>query len=144
MTIIPPRPQIAKRRSGRIALSSAVGVAGQDSQNCPFTMPARATNLNRYGAAIHLPRQLPVGSTVIVRNARGTEISARVTAQLAVAQGLTSYGIEFLQQDDTASSFWGITFPTLEGRTAGAQAADQIAIAKRKRGITISPHGQLS
>jgi hypothetical protein len=95
-------------------------------------MPAKATNLNRHGAAIQLPRQLLVGSTVMVRNARGTQVSARVVAQLAVSEGLSIYGIEFLQQDDTTNSFWGITFPALEGRTSGAQAADQIGIARRR------------
>ena len=138
-----PRTQISKRRSSRIALTTSIGLSGQDSQNCPFSMPAKATNLNRYGAAIHLPRQLLVGSTVMVRNARGTQVSARVVAQLAASQGLSIYGIEFLQQDDTANSFWGITFPALEGRTAGAQAADQIGVARRKRGM-LSLQSQLS
>jgi hypothetical protein len=145
MATIPatPRPQIAKRRSTRIALNTSIGLSGHDRQECPFTMPAKATNLNRHGAAIQLPRQLLVGSTVMVRNARGTQVSARVVAQLAVSQGLSIYGIEFLQQDDTTNSFWGITFPALEGRTSGAQAADQIGIARRRRGMQ-SLQSQLS
>jgi PilZ domain len=143
MSLTTNRLQISKRRSSRIALNTSVGLSGQDIQKCPFTMPAKATNLNRHGAAIQLPRQLLVGSTVMVRNARGTQVSARVVAQLAVSQGLSIYGIEFLQQDDTTNSFWGITFPALEGRTSGAQAADQIGIAGRRRGM-LSLRSQLS
>ncbi len=76
-------------------------------------MPARATNLNRYGAAIQLNRELSVGSTVIVRNNRGTQVSARVVAQVSAVEGAgRSYGIEFLEQDDRLKNFWGITFPT--------------------------------
>src|ERR1051326_771212 len=99
-TITTNRAQIAKRRSNRMPLNTPIGVSGQDIQNCPFTMPAKATDLNRFGAAIHLPRQLLVGSTVILRNARGTQLSARVVAQLAASQGLSVYGIEFVEQDD--------------------------------------------
>lgn len=135
-TITTNRAQIAKRRSSRIALNTSVGLSGLDTQKNPFTMPAKATNLNRYGAAVHLPRQLSVGSTVMVRNARGTQISARVVAQLAVSQGLSAYGIEFVERDDTTNSFWGITFPMLAGQAAGTQAADQRGIARRKRGIS--------
>ena len=51
-----------------MALSAPVGLSGEDNQKCPFTMAAKATNLNRYGAAIHVARQLLVGSTVTVRN----------------------------------------------------------------------------
>lgn len=133
-TITTNRAQIAKRRSTRIALNTSVGLSGLDTQRNPFTMPAKATNLNRYGAAVHLPRQLLVGSTVTVRNARGTQISARVVAQLAVSQGLSAYGIEFVERDDTTNSFWGITFPTLAGQ-AGTQAAEQRGLARRKRGM---------
>jgi hypothetical protein len=133
MSITTNRPQIAKRRNSRIALNTSIGLSGQDSQKCPFTMPAKATNLNRYGGAIHLPRQLLVGSTVMVRNARGTQVSARVVAQLAASQGISIYGIEFVERDDAANSFWGISFPALEGRTTGAQAAEQVGIARRRR-----------
>jgi len=75
-------------------------------------MPAKATNLNRHGAAVQLNRELLVGSTVVVRNQRGTLISARVVAQLAGLQGVPTYAIEFLEQDDNAKNFWGITFPS--------------------------------
>jgi PilZ domain-containing protein len=106
------RNQIAKRRSSRMALSAAIGLSGEDRQKCSFTMPARATNLNRNGAAIQLRRELVVGSVVLVRNKRGIQVSARVVAQLAALQGVPTYGIEFVEQDDSAKNFWGITFPS--------------------------------
>ena len=136
-TILTNRAQIAKRRSSRIALNTSVGLSGLDTQKNPFTMPAKATNLNRYGAAIHLPRQLSVGSTVMVRNPRGTQISARVVAQLAASQGLSSYGIEFVERDDSTNSFWGITFPALGGQGNSIQAAEHRGIARRKRGMPV-------
>jgi hypothetical protein len=107
------RNQIAKRRSTRMTLHAAVGLSGHDRQKRPFTMPARATNLNRYGAAIQLYRELSVGSTVVVRNKYEAQVSARVVAQVsAVEGGARTYGIEFVEQDDRAKNFWGITFPT--------------------------------
>lgn len=75
-------------------------------------MPARATSLNRHGAAVQLNRELLVGSVVVVRNKRGTQVSARVVAQVSALQGVHIYGIEFVEQDDKASDFWGITFPS--------------------------------
>ena len=114
-----------------MALNTPIGLSGQDIQQCPFTMPAKADDLNTFGAAIHLPRQLLLGSRVIVRNARGTQVTARLVAQLAASQGLSVYGIEFVKQDDTASSFWGITFPPFESRAAGAQVAEQAGFARR-------------
>ncbi len=75
-------------------------------------MPARATNLNRHGAAVQLNRELLVGSVVVVRNKRGTQISGRVVAQVSALQGLRTYGIEFVEQGDRASNFWGIVFPS--------------------------------
>jgi hypothetical protein len=74
-------------------------------------MPARATNLNRYGAAIQLNRELLVGSIVVVRSSRGTQISARVVVQVSAVQGIHTYGIEFLE-DDAVKDFWGINFPS--------------------------------
>lgn len=94
-----------------MALNAPIRVAGQDREKCTFTMPARATNLNRHGAAIQLNRELVVGSTVAVRNARGTEASARVVAQVSAVQGVHTYGVEFLQ-DDAVKDFWGISFPS--------------------------------
>jgi len=119
-----------------MALSAPVGLSGEDNQKCPFTMPAKATNLNRCGAAIHLARQLSVGSTVTVRNTRGTQLSARVVAQLAVSRGVSSYGIEFVESADVANGFWGITFPPLENRGAAAQIADQAGMARRRHNIS--------
>lgn len=124
------RASIAKRRSSRIALNATVGLSGQDRHKCPFTMPATATNLNRHGAAVQLPRELLVGSTITVRNPRGTQISARVVSQLSASQGLSAYAIEFTEFDDAAHSFWGIAFPPLANRAA---IAEQAAAARRRR-----------
>ena len=88
------RSQLGKRRSSRMALN------------------ARATNLNRHGAAVALHRELQVGSTIIVQNKRGTQIAARVVAQLAALQGVPTYAIEFLDKEEKGKTFWGITFPT--------------------------------
>jgi len=95
-----------------MALNAPVGLSGEDRSKCSFTMPARATKLNRYGAAIQLNRELLVGSTVVVRNQRGTQVSARVVTQLAALQGVPTYAIEFVEQDDKTENFWGITFPS--------------------------------
>ena len=119
-----------------MALSAPVGLSGEDNQKCPFTMPAKATNLNRYGAAVHAARQLLVGTTVTVRNARGTQLSARVVAQLATSQGGSVYGIEFTEPADVSNGFWGISFPPLENRGATA-IADQSSIARRRHGIVL-------
>jgi hypothetical protein len=74
-------------------------------------MPARATNLNKHGAVVKLSRDLVVGSVVLVRNKRGTQVSARIVAQLTATKGASTYGIEFVEQDERADNFWGITFP---------------------------------
>jgi hypothetical protein len=106
------RIQIAKRRSTRMALSASVGLSGEDRQKSSFTMSAKATNLNRHGAAVQLSRDLPVGSVVTIKNQRGTKISARIVAQLTAIQGVSTYGVEFVNQDENANNFWGITFPS--------------------------------
>jgi hypothetical protein len=95
-----------------MALSAPVGLSGEDRRKCSFTVPASATNLNRHGAAVQLNRQLLVGSVVLVRNKRGIQVSARVIAQLAPVRGIPIYAIEFVELDDQASNFWGITFPS--------------------------------
>lgn len=137
MSTLPNSPgKATKRRSIRMALNTPVGLSGYDRQQCAFTMPATATNLNRHGAAIHLPRELNVGSTVIVRNARGTQVSARVVAQLATSRTVSVYAIEFVQQNDAANSFWGITFPPLTSR---ATLAEQSAVARRRRSTSPLP-----
>ena len=94
-----------------MALHSPVGLSGQDRQKSSFTMKARATNLNRHGAAVQLQRELVVGSVVVLRNNRGTEVSARIVAQVAAREGVPTYAIEFVEQNDAAESFWGIAFP---------------------------------
>jgi len=94
-----------------MALQASIGLSGEDRQKCSFTMPARATKLNRHGAAVQLGRELLVGSIVSVNNKQGTQISARVVAQLAAAEGVSTYAIEFVEQDDRAQTFWGIVFP---------------------------------
>jgi hypothetical protein len=119
-----------------MALSAPVGLSGEDNQKRPFTAPAKATNLNRYGAAIHVAQQLLVGSTLTVRNTRGTQISARVVAQLATSQEVSAYGIEFTETGDASNGFWGISFPTLENRGATA-IADQAGIARRRHNVAL-------
>jgi hypothetical protein len=105
------RSLMAKRRSNRMALHASVGLSGEDRQKCSFTMPAKATKLNKHGAAVELGRELVVGTVVTVKNKSGTELSARIVAQLAGLQGISTYAIEFVEQDEKAETFWGITFP---------------------------------
>jgi hypothetical protein len=101
-----------QRRSKRMGLSTSVGLSGEDRQKCSFTMPARATNLNKHGAALHITRDLAVGSVVQVRNKNGGQASARIVAILAASNGSSTYAIEFVEQDGGAMNFWGISFPT--------------------------------
>ena len=103
--------QAGKRRTSRLLLSASVVLSGEDRLKCHFTMPARATNLNKHGAAVQLSRELLVGTVINLRNKRGTEVSARVVSQLSATQRTSSYGIELVEQDDRASGFWGISFP---------------------------------
>ncbi len=111
-TVSTSRNQTSKRRSSRMALNASIGLSGEDRQKCPFSTSARATNLNRHGAAVQVDRELLVGSTVVVRNQRGTMVSARVVAQLSALRGVPNYAIEFAVQDDKTNTFWGITFPS--------------------------------
>jgi hypothetical protein len=140
------RSQIAKRRSSRMALNAPVGLSGEDRQKCAFTMPAKATNLNQHGAAVQLNRELLVGSTVVVRNKSGTEVSARVVAQLAGLQGVPTYAIEFAEHDDDdrVKTFWGISFPSGESRGANAQTAEQSGIMRRRRALHLCKPDQNS
>jgi hypothetical protein len=105
------RSSALKRRSARIALHAPVALSGEDRSQCSFTIGAKATGLNKHGAAIQVTRELLVGTTVLLRNKRGTQISARVVSQINAAEGLLRYGIEFVEQDTRAAGFWGITFP---------------------------------
>jgi len=106
------RLQASKRRSTRMALSAPVGMSGEDRLKVSFTMPAKATNLNRHGAAVQLCRDLPVGTVVTLKNQRGTEVSARIVSVISAVQGTSTYGIEFVDQSNDSRQFWGISFPT--------------------------------
>jgi hypothetical protein len=133
MPLATPRAGILKRRSSRIAVNTSIALSGHDRHKCAFTMPATATNLNRHGASIYLPRDLSVGSTITVRNARGAQVAARVVSQLTVSQGISAYAIEFVEQNDAVNNFWGITFPPIVGRAA---FTEQSGMARRKRSVS--------
>jgi hypothetical protein len=75
-------------------------------------MPAKASNLNKYGAAVQISRDLVVGSVILVQNKRGLQVPARVVAQLRASHRVSTYGIEFVERDDKAGNFWGISFPS--------------------------------
>lgn len=107
------RSPISKRRSNRMGLNAAVGLSGEDRRNSTFSVQAKAMNLNKHGAAIQLRRDLAVGSTVVIRHPRGTEVSARVVSQIAAVEGLCTYGVEFVEHDEKAKNFWGISFPSV-------------------------------
>lgn len=106
------RSVASKRRSNRMSLSAPVGLTGEDRKKSSFTVPARATNLNRHGAAVQVERELSVGTTVVLKNKCGDQLSARVVSHLKEVEGQRTYGIEFVDQDERAKSFWGISFPT--------------------------------
>lgn len=101
-----------KRRSSRIALKTSVGLSGQDRHKQDFNIPVKATNLNKHGAAIQLNRELSVGSTVMIRNNRGTKLSARVVSQVGLVDAMRTYGVEFVEADERLNGFWGIRFPS--------------------------------
>lgn len=100
-----------------MALHASVGLSGEDRLKVTFTMPAKATNLNRHGAAVQLSRDLPVGTVVKIKNQRGAEVTARVVTVIAAVQGLSTYGVEFVEQDEKALQFWGISFPKNPAQT---------------------------
>lgn len=95
-----------------MTLNTPVGISGEDRMKSSFTTGAKATGLNKHGAAIQINRELVIGTTVLVRNKRGTQVSARIVAQLGTGQGGHAYGIEFVEQDAKTANFWGITFPS--------------------------------
>jgi len=95
-----------------MALSASVGLSGEDRKKASFNMTAKATNLNRHGAAVQLDRELQIGTVLTVKNQRGTQVTAKVVAQLAALHGVLTYGIEFVEHDETSKSFWGISFPS--------------------------------
>ena len=95
-----------------MCLNAPVGISGEDRLKCSFTMPAKAISLNKHGAAVQISRDLTVGSVILVKNNRGIQVSARIVSQLTATQGVSTYGIEFVEQQDKASNFWGISFPS--------------------------------
>jgi hypothetical protein len=86
----------------------SIGVTGQDRNGQEFTVGGKATNLNYYGAAIMVPRQVPVGTTLKVRNNHKFEAAVKVVSQINAVSGMHSYGVQFV---DEAAGFWGIHFP---------------------------------
>ena len=106
------RASLLKRRSTRIPLNTSISVSGEDHSKSSFTIGAKATGLNKHGGAIQITRQLLVGTTVLVRNKRGTQISAKIVSQINAEQGVLKYGIEFVEEDTRTATFWGITFPS--------------------------------
>jgi hypothetical protein len=113
-----------QRRSPRIALLISINVAGQDLQKCAFSDAATATNLNLHGATIHVNRQLIVGSVIAVTNHDGIEASARIVAQVGVAEGAFIYGIEFVH--GRQPNFLGVSFyasASQESKTCPTRAA---------------------
>jgi hypothetical protein len=104
--------QVLRRRSTRMALKARITLSGHDRAKCAFTMPAKATKLNRHGATIQLNRELLVGSTIVLQNHQ-TQASARVVMQVSAhRQGVYAYGVEFLEADAVEKNFWGINFPS--------------------------------
>ena len=101
----------ASRRSSRMALHARITLSGHDHAQCPFTIPARATKLNRYGAAIQLDRELLVNSTIVLRNNHLTQAPARVVTCVSGLHGVFTYGVEFLEAKAVKENFWGINFP---------------------------------
>ena len=95
-----------------MSLNATVALAGEDRQKCSFTMPARATSLNKHGAAVQLSKELQMGSVVVLKNKCGAQVTARVVAQLTASQGVSTYGVEFAGDDESAQRFWGITVPS--------------------------------
>ena len=103
----------ANRRSTRLALNAGITLSGHGPK-CLFTIPAKATRLNRHGAAIQLNRGLMIGSTIVLQNNKHhtTQVSARVVTQISAHhQGIYTYGVEFLEADAARRKFWGIYFP---------------------------------
>jgi hypothetical protein len=105
------RIQVPKQRFTPMLLKTSVEVAGDDRLKCPFAMRATATSLNPNGAVIQLARDLIVGSVVLIQNRRGTRLSARIVSCLSSTNGIFNYDVEFVEEDEEANSFWGISFP---------------------------------
>lgn len=61
---------------------------------------------------LHLNRDLSLDSVLIIKNSRNARTSARVVSQTRTAEGVYSYGVEFLEAEN-AKDFWGIKFPSV-------------------------------
>ena len=85
-----------RRRSQRIPLAMPVEVSGRDGNEESFTFATTATNLNRNGATLHVNRDLPIDTVIVLKNSRGARTSARIVARVSIVQDLCSYGVEFL------------------------------------------------
>lgn len=107
--IISDHDRPPRRRSARIALLVPLEVSGKDLASSCFKVVTTATNLNRYGATVHLNRDLAVESVIVLTNSRGARTSARIVEQ-TLARDIYAYGVEFLEADKT-KNFWGIRFP---------------------------------
>jgi hypothetical protein len=95
-------------------VSSAQQTKGLLAAGLPFASALFAPGWNSYSRRTSpyvFTRELLVGSVVSVNNKHGTELSARVVAQLAALEGVSTYAIEFVEQDERAETFWGIIFP---------------------------------
>ena len=101
----------SRRRTKRISLTVPIQVSGEDVEKSSFTLATTASSLNRNGAALHLNRDLSVGSVLVLQNSRGTRTSARVAAQVLTGDGVYMYGVEFIDRADSLRDFWGIAFP---------------------------------
>ena len=108
--VLKERDRPPRRRSRRISLFVPVEVSGKDVSRSTFKIATTATNLNRHGATVHLHRDLPVKSVIVVKNSRGTRTCARIVVQTRV-RDIYAYGLEFLEPDK-AKNFWGIRFPS--------------------------------
>src|SRR5215470_222456 len=127
------RSQIARRRSRRIFLNAPIGISGEDRLKCSFAMPAKAIGLNKHGAALQITRDLVVGSVVRLKNQRGVQVSARVVAQFTATQGISTYGVEFAEEEK-ASNFWGISFPSnSDERLASRSLTSPRSVAPTRR-----------
>lgn len=101
----------SRRRTRRIALKVLIEISGKDVDRSSFSATTTATNLNRNGAMLHLNRDLPLDSVLVIKNNRGARTSARVVAQRSTGEGVYAYGLEFLEAEN-AKDFWGINFPS--------------------------------
>lgn len=96
-----------RRRTRRIALTVPLEVSGHDVERSSFTLTTTATSLNRNGAALHLNRDLSVGSVLVVQNSRGTRTSARVVAQTPSGEGVYNVRLGIYRRSRWREGFLG-------------------------------------